>query len=110
MAPGMESLRQRFPSPGILATYLGFSGYWESQGQAPLQVWLAAKPGPVWTQVREKGLGCMPHERLGPSQSLGLAFKIKGQSLLDGKMNVLSNPEDLSSQRLPCDLCLHMVA
>lgn len=52
----------------------------------------------------------MPHERLGPSQSLGLAFKIKGQSLLDGKMNVLSNPEDLSSQRLPCDLCSHMVA
>lgn len=81
---GLEhGLRQSFPSPGILALFLGFSGCW---GAAPPQVWLA---GPQ-DQVRQESLGCGQHERLGPIQPLGLAFKIKGQSLLDGKRDLFS--------------------
>lgn len=71
--------RQRVRSPGILALYLGFSGCW------------GAGPTPGLASCPPPGLGCVQHERLRPIQPLGLAFKIKGHSLLDGKRDLFSS-------------------
>lgn len=113
-APGTE--RQSFPSPGILVICFGFSGCRELGTPTP---GLAGCPqDQCGHRLEGKALG-VPILRGWDllSQSLGLAFMIKGQSLLDGKRSLLSSlrtriqslgprwwEEKTDCQRLPSDL------